>query len=297
MPTYVIRDYEKGFEADQARIGQEVARDWIWPYAYSLKDLLQIHARPDFDPTTRHYCFLSDEMVGYVFFVITPPGHGEAAIATLDFPRVMPGHAPAAELLIEKALESLKKRGVARVVGKVTTMCPDDIQLAERADFSISDWGYKTYYAYEMEWGGLGIPDEAAEEVDPVTDLDPCAQLAALWYQRPPEWCRALLSEWHAAGFITHLGVRDGGKLIAACLVAPNSVRSSVAAAYYIYAPDERSLKPMLAKSVNKCIDRDIHKLIADLVNEHRQYEPVYRDLGFKKVAEWARCERILAAR
>ncbi len=27
----------------------------------------------------------------------------------------------------------------------------------------------------------------------------------------------------------------------------------------------------------------------ADSINEHRQYEPVYEQLGFKKVAEWAR--------
>ncbi len=63
------------------------------------------------------------------------------------------------------------------------------------------------------------------------------------------------------------------------CIAAANDVRPSTAAIYYIYAPDEHSLKPMLAKVVNK----------------HRQYESVYQQLGFKKVAEWARCEKALA--
>jgi len=64
MQKYSVQDYQKGFEEDQVRIGREVARNWIWPYAYDLPDLLELHARPDFDPTTRHYCFLGTEMVG-----------------------------------------------------------------------------------------------------------------------------------------------------------------------------------------------------------------------------------------
>jgi len=41
-------------------------------------------------------------------------------------------------------------------------------------------------------------------------------------------------------------------------------------------------------------VDYGVHNLIADLIYEHRQYEPVYQALGFKKVADWARCERVL---
>jgi hypothetical protein len=295
MPQYSIQDYQKGFEEDQVRIGLEVARNWIWPYAYNLADLLQLHARPDFDPATRHYCFLGTEMIGYMFSVITPTEGGAVSTANLDFPRMMPGHEQAAELLIERAFETLKGRGVPRVVGRVTTMCPGDIRLAERVGFSINNWGYKVYYSYEMKWGRLNLPGGAAEEVDPHTDLDECAQIAARWYRRPPEWCRSLLAEWHEAGLITHLGVREDGKLVAACMAAPNTVRPSTAAVYYIYTPDERSLGPMLARVVDKCVDRGIHNVIADLVNEHRQYEPVYEELGFRKAAEWARCEKALA--
>jgi hypothetical protein len=294
MPEYVVQDYRKGFEEDQVRIGLEVARNWVWPYAYSLADLLQLHAQPDFDPATRHYCFLGTEMVGYMFSVVTR-SEGGVSTANLDFPRMMPGHEQAAELLMERALEALQRRDVSRVVGRVTTMCPGDIRLAERAGFSISSWGYKVYYSYEMEWGRLNRSGHAAEEVDPQDDLDECARIAARWYGRPPEWCRSLLAEWHAAGVITHLGVWEDGKLVAACMTAPNSVRPSTAAIYYIYAPDERSLRSMLVGVVDKCVDRGIHNVIADLVNEHRQYEPVYRQLGFKKVADWARCEKTLA--
>ena len=295
MRKYVIKDYQEWFERDQARIGQEVARNWIWPYAYDLEDLLKIHAQSDFDPDTRHYCFLDDEMVGYMVSIVIPSGEGDVSSASLDFPRMLPGHEGAAELLIETSFETLRKKSISRVVGRVTTMCPGDIRLAEKAGFAIYDWGYKVYYSYEMGWGNLDVPGNAAGEIDPGKDLEECARIAALWYKRSPEWCLSRLQEWHAAGVITHLGLRSQGRLVAACLTAPNNVRPSTAANYYIYTPDEHSLKPILAKVVSNCIDFGTHNVIADLINEHRQYEPVYQELGFKKAAEWARCEKSLA--
>ena len=295
MDKYVIKDYQKGFEQDQVRIGLEVSRNWIWPYAYHLEDLLKIHAQPDFDPGTRHYCFLDDEMVGYIVSSVILSGDGAICTANMDFPRMLPGHEQAARLLIEKAFETLREKGVSRVVGRVTTMCPADLHLAEKTGFSISDWGYKVYYSYEMEWGKLTIPGDAAGEIDPEKDLDECAEMAAKWYKRPPEWCRSHLEEWHEAGLITHLGVRAQGRMIAACLAGPNDVRPSTGAIFYIYAPDENSLRPMLVKVVDKCVEYGLHNVIADLINEHRRFEPVYQEVGFRKVAEWARCEKVLA--
>lgn len=90
------------------------------------------------------------------------------------------------------------------------------------------------------------------------------------------------------------LGVRQEGRLIAACMAAPNMVRPSTAAMYYVYTPAERSLRPMLARVVNRCIDYGVRNVIADLVNKHRQYEPVYQKLGFSQVANWARCVKTL---
>jgi hypothetical protein len=174
-------------------------------------------------------------------------------------------------------------------------MAPGDVDLAEKIGFTISDWGYKVYYAYEMGWGKVGLAYETAEEIDPAQDLDECAEMAARWYKRPVEWCLAHLEEWHREGeVITHMAVREQGSMVAACMAAPNDVRPSTAAMYYIYTPDGDRLRPMLATVVSKCVDHGSQNVIADLIYEHRQYGAVYRELGFKKVAEWARCEMTL---
>lgn len=294
MTNYTISNYHKGFEQDQVRIGIEAAKNWIWPYAYHLDGLLKVQSQPDFDPETTHYCFLDGRMVGYMFSMVTTSPEDGAITANLDFPRVEPGHEQAAELLMEWALETLCKKGVSRVTGRVTTMCSRDIQLAEKIGFSITDWGYKVYYSYEMSRGKIDLDHGSAIEIDPVKDLDACAKIAARWYQRSPEWCRSLLDEWHQEGLITHLGVRQNGELAASCLVAPNDVRPSTAAIFYIHTPDENCLRSMLAAVVDKCVEYGVDNVIADLIGAHRQYEPVYQQLGFRKVAEWARCEKEL---
>ena len=179
MRDYVIRNYQKGFEQDQVRIGMEAARNWIWPYAYNLEGMLKITGQPDFDPETWHYCFLDNEMVGYMFSRITLSKENNVSSAYMDFPRMMKGHEQAAEILVENSFAILQRKGVSRVEGRVTTMCPGDIPLAEKTGFSIKDWGYKIYYSYEMSRGKLTLPANTAAEIDPDKDLGECAQLAA----------------------------------------------------------------------------------------------------------------------
>jgi len=302
LRDYTIENHRKGVEADHARIGIQVALNWLWPLAHDQEDWEKMNAMPGFDPDTRLYCYLGDEMIGCMFWQANSPTEGAPATATVDFPRMLPGHEYAAELMLAHAFETIRKKGISRVVGRVNTMAPGDILLAEKMGYSITDWGHKVYYTYEMAQRAIDIPADIAEEIDPEKDLQVCAELATHWYGRSSEWCLSRIQEMMAWGairpeleLIAHLGVRKQETLVAACLTGPNPLRPSTAANYYIYAPDEDSLKPLLVRAVGKCIDHGgIQTLIADLVNEHRSYEHVYQELGFQKAIEWARCEKIL---
>lgn len=299
MEDYTIRDYERGFEPDQARIGIEVATPWVWPFAYTADELLRIHSSPDFDPGTRHYSFCGDRMVGYTFWIPLPAEEGGVTRAYLDFPRVLPGHERAAEVLVRRSVEAMKERGISTVESRVTTMWEGNVELAESTGFSISQrdgWGYKVYYAYDLARGKLRIPRGEAFGIDPARDLDDCARLAAIWYRRPEVWCRRHLEEWDASGeVLAHLAIREAGEMVAACLVARNPLRSeTLAGMMYIYAPEARHLGPLLARAIDASIGKGIRTLLADLINEHRRFEEEYQALGFAKVAEWARCERAL---
>lgn len=292
MTDYSIRTYQAGYEAEQARIGREVAKQWVWPFAYDQDDLQKIHSQPDFDPETQLYCFLDDEMVGYQTSNFMP-SKGQTT-ASLDFPRLLHGHDQAGMILLEKALETLRNKGISKVVGRVSSMISNEVTWAEKAGFAIKDWGYKVYYAYPMSRGKLDVQDELVEEINPETDLEACARLASHWYKQSADWCLNLLQEWHQYGIITHLGIRSAGNWVASCMTARNVIRPSTAANFYIFTPDEKLLRPLISRVVNQCVDNNVEVLIADLIHDHRRCEPVYQQLGFTRVAEWGKCEKIL---
>lgn len=120
-----ILPYEPTFDTDHIRVGREVATGWVWPYAYDELSLTRLHTRSDFDPDLHPQGFVDGEMIGCVTSRVTDDDGTIAA--WLDFPRVLPGYKGAAQELIAAALAALRQRGVGRVEGRVTTMCPDDI--------------------------------------------------------------------------------------------------------------------------------------------------------------------------
>jgi len=295
MNEYAVCAYTPRFDADHMRIGAEAAREWIWPYAHDAESLERLHSLPSFDPDLWLYAILDDEVVGFVGAMLDSPSPDKPSTATIFFPRTMPSHGRASELLLQEILDMLARRGVARVTGRVTTMCPEEISLAGTAGFALQDWGYKLYYSYEAKRGHFPVSEASAGRVDLDRDLEACAELSSRWYKQSTKWCLEHLRARHDQGIIGHFCVRRDGEVIASCLTAPNEIRPTTAALYYIYAPDEMSLKALVSTAANACIEQGASNLVADLIHEHRAFEPVYQSLGFTKVAEWARCSKLLA--
>jgi hypothetical protein len=42
MTKYSIKPYQEGFDKEQAHIGLEVAKSWLWPLVHDEQDLKQI---------------------------------------------------------------------------------------------------------------------------------------------------------------------------------------------------------------------------------------------------------------
>lgn len=298
MKKYSIKSYQKGLDEEQARIGFEVADRWLWPLAHDEQDLKRIHTQPNFDPETSWYCFDGSKMVGFISMSVPLPDSADSPKAVLFLPRSLPGYEQASDLLIEHSLEVLLKRGVRKVEIQVSTMFKNSAALLESWGFSSSqdrDWGYKIYYSYNMQQGELGVDAANVSEVSTSEEYDESAELATIWYRKPRDWCKNLLDEWHATGeVITHPFIRKNGKMVASCMAAPNNVHKDTAAMYFVYTKDAEYLPPLLARVVSSCIQKECKTLIADLINEHRGYEEVYRSLAFAKSADWAVYEKEL---
>ena len=158
MKKYSIKPYEPGFDKEQARIGFEVANLWLWPLAHDEQDLKHIHTQLDFDPETSWYCFEGNNMVGFISMSSPSPESTDKPRAVLFIPRCLLGYEETSDLLIEKSLEVLRKKGVRKVEIQISTMFKNSAAWLEGWGFTPSQdrgWGYKIYYSYNMQQGEL----------------------------------------------------------------------------------------------------------------------------------------------
>jgi hypothetical protein len=298
MTKYSIKPYQEGFDKEQAHIGLEVAKSWLWPLVHDEQDLKQIHTQANFDPETSWYCFDGNRMVGFISMSVYPSNSADNTKALLFFPRCLPGYEQASDLLIGHSLDVLRRKDFRKVETQVTTMIENSAALLEGCGFSPSQdrgWGYKVYYSYNMDQGELNVDAAHVYEVSTAGEYDESVELATIWYKKPKEWCKNHLDEWHATGeVITHPFIRYDGRMVASCMAAPNTVRKDTAAMYFVYVKGAEYLPPLLSRVVHGCIQKGCKTLIADLVNEHRGYGDIYQSLGFVKTADWAVYEKEL---
>lgn len=261
MNKYSIKSYKQGFDNEQVRFGFKVANSWLWPLAHDEQDLRRIHSQPNYDPETSWYCFDGNKMAGFISMSLPSPASNDNPKAVLFIPRTLPGYEDASNLLIEKSLEVLHKKGVRKVEIQISTMFKKEAALVKRWGFTPSQdrgWGYKIYYAYKMLQGELTVSAENVHEVTTSEDFDESADLATGWYKKPKDWCKNLLDEWHATGeVITHSFIRHAGKMVETCIAAPNNVRKDTAAMYFIYVKEVEYLPPLLQESCTVVFKRD----------------------------------------
>ena len=299
MPNYQIRSYRSGDEIEQVEIDRQVVSNWLWPFGYTLDGMQRAIEHPDFDPNTRLYCFEHGDMVGHTFAEVHEPDEDGKRRASLWYPRVLPGHEAAIELLLENALERLRVRKVDIAETRASTMWPGSFELMTSLGYRETvdrPRGYKVYATYDLTKGQLPWSTAQVTPFDVDRDLDEAARLAAIWYRRPVDACRAYLKELHQdPDTIAQLVLRRGDQVVAACAVAANYLRrDDLAALFYVYAQDVHALRPLIAGAIERSTEAGFETLLVDLIYAHRHFEPAYLDMGFTQAAEWGLYENLL---
>ncbi|MHA1441883.1 MAG: hypothetical protein ACTSPK_08490 [Candidatus Heimdallarchaeota archaeon] len=304
MSEYTIKAYEPGFEVEQEKIGIEVASKWNWPFQYMLPTLKEMYSKEDFDPETVQFCFEGKKMVGYVMARIgvqegvVGPGLvvDEGLAASLDYPRVLPEHEEAAELLMEKIVAALEAKGVKLIQTRVTTMRENSVQLARKFGFKPHNdfpLGYKLYYEYDLNKGFIAYCTENVKAFNLERDIDTCSEKVAKFFKITEDNAKILIKEIDTnEELISHLVIRNNGDMFGYSYTLPNDVRKDVVALYYIEATTEDYLRELIVQSVNRAIMKDGKTFIIDVVNELLLYEFLYKELGFTKVAKWGIFEK-----
>ncbi|NHJ05974.1 MAG: hypothetical protein EAX90_14195 [Candidatus Heimdallarchaeota archaeon] len=139
MSEYIFKNYEEGFEEAQAKLGAEVGKDWP-NFGYATAEALKNkYSQPEFDPELRHYVFKNDELVAFLQSEIIPEGEDGKKRANLDFPFIKEGHDEVRDLLVERAIKTLKDKGVELIVARALEDWIGTLDQAKKYGFKKGD--------------------------------------------------------------------------------------------------------------------------------------------------------------
>ncbi len=251
MSDYELKNFQKGFEEDQARVGIKVASNWIFAHQTPADRLKEVYSQPNFDPETRHYCFKGKEMVGFLTTRILEEEEGKPKKASLVFPSVLPGHEKATELLYEKAVEILKNKGVEVVETYASALCGNQVDLANKYGFKyVKD---VENLLFTLKVSNIDEKEDTSKirKFDKEKDLEAWIKLVKKYDEADDERIKRIVEELgEDENSIAHLVIEEDGKIVGTTLVWRNPINTSSANLAHTYFTDVKYLKQLTAKAV-----------------------------------------------
>ncbi len=244
MEEYTLKSYQKGFEQEQASIGYQVAQTWQFAHQTPAERLEVVYSKPDFDPETRHYCFKGEEMIGFLTSKVIEPKEDGRKRASLVFPSILPGNEGATDLLLEKAYDTLKSKGVEVVETYVSAISGNNYDLAHK-------WGYKHIkdqdnIVYILNGTDLKEIGEEIEvrEFDQNKDLEKWLSLVRKFDEISEESEKQLLNELsnEAGNIVAHLVIEKDGEIVGTTLIYRNDIKPTTANLPFTYVTETKYL-------------------------------------------------------
>ncbi len=286
---YVIKNYQEEFLNAQERLGKEVTKNWKSFGQTPAEQLRQIYSQPDFDPETRHYCFLNDTLVG--FLTSSVPKEDDNTRAALEFPLVLPGHEEAEELLFERAVKVLRDKGVKVIRTRVSEGWGKTVEFAERWGFTFAELLGIGYIADLDSVSIQNLPGLAEmTDYDHERDSEQMIQIFVREYKMTPEQARTNFETLAKAGdqIVAHLIIRKEGQIIGRALALRDDDDPSHARTATIYTTEEQQRKLFLTKILKICREKGIKKLstaiFGDALSDKDKLGKLYESLGFTRL-------------
>ncbi|MFW9852033.1 MAG: hypothetical protein ACFFDS_03770 [Candidatus Thorarchaeota archaeon] len=250
MSAYELKNFQKGFEEDQAKVGVKVASKWIFAHQTPTERLKEVYSQPDFDPETRHYCFKGKEMVGFLTTRVLEEEEGKPKKASLVFPSVLPGHEEATDLLYEKAIETLKNKGVEVVETYASALCGNQVDLANKYGFKyVKD---VDNLLFTLKVSNIDEKEDTSKirKFDKEKDLEAWIELVKKYDEADDERIKRIVEELgEEENSIAHLVIEEDGKIVGTTLVWRNPINTSSANLAHTYFTDVKYLRQLTAKA------------------------------------------------
>ncbi|NHJ46986.1 MAG: hypothetical protein FK733_04280 [Asgard group archaeon] len=286
MSKYDIKFYKEEFLESHEKVGKEATKDWSGFGQTSAEQLKQLYSQEGFDPDTKLYAFKGDNLVGFLTSSILPEDESGVKVANLEFPLTLAEHGDCAELLFNKAVETLKKKGVSKLQTRVGEPYKGTIEKAKK-------WGYTyssdLYVLIEADVKKLKLKESDIKilDFDINRDLEDMVKIF-MELGTTEEYARANFDRVSKdkENFPVHLIIREDDKVVGRVMAYRNPNTPNEFNFGNLYYIDEKYFEPLLSTALDKikALDAKIASLF--LYGPTLADEDKYISFGFSRVAK-----------
>jgi hypothetical protein len=287
MSKYEIKSYQEAFLEAQEKVGTEATKDWRGFGQTTATQLKQIYSQEGFDPETKLYAFKGDEMVAFLTSSIVPESEDGIKRANLEFALCLPGHEECSDLLFEKAVENLKKKGVQRIQTRVGDMYIGTVEKAKKHGLNYS----RDYYIYiEAEVSALSAKESEFEilEFDESRDLEQMIKIFVEELGASEEYAKSNFERIikDKETFAVHMVIREEDKIVGRVLAYRNQNNPKEFNFGDLYYVDEKYFSPLLSIAISKIKELGGEKASHFLFGQTLPLLEKYQSFGFSQVGK-----------
>ena len=295
MSEYTIKQYQKGFEDNQEKIGIEVAKSFLIPHQTNATRLKERYSQEDFDPETRLYAFQGDKMIGFLTSRVLPDDESGEKKASLTPPSVLAGHEPAQKLLLKKAFHILKGKGVQKVQSNFGAYASLDGEVAKKLGYKLVN--VNSYvYSIDIENIDTAVSFDAVVDFEFDKHQEQCAKVLASEYGRDIDWANTfyerIKNEENSQR--QQFVIYENNELKAYGSINPNFIDPTICGLTVIYAKDKDYMKQMLSKIATVIKEKGFKRLFTSFSEDSDVKEKKYIPIKFDLIGKGSLFEKEL---
>lgn len=162
--SYILKNYSETYLERQFEIGDQLISTWLGGQQTPIDRLRKIYSQDDFDPETKYYALQDGQVVGFITAKILP-NQTEGLSANLEFPLIAPGNEDVEELLMDFAFDSLKKKGVKKVISRASQRWGKTMKYSEKYKYSSKKLMWKNAQLEIASYKGSSVEQLLVSEV------------------------------------------------------------------------------------------------------------------------------------
>ena len=297
MSEYIIKQYQKGFEEEQAKIGMEVAKSFLAPHQTPVERLRQVYSQENFDPETRLYAFKDNKMIGFLTARILDDDESGIKKASLTLPSVLPEHKEAWKMLYNQTIDVLKKKEVKKIQTWFGCIACKPVEAAEKLGYNkvINDG----YFLYNIDVSNVDKEISTDQVIDFNFDkhLELLIPIVVKEYGQTEEWARGVFERLRNDGRedqrIMKVIVKEG-ELKGFLWMTYNQIDPTIGRVSVIQADNEDYMKQLLALLAKVSEKKGLKQLQVGYTTEDDVKEERYKPIKYDFISSAKQFEKDL---